>query len=275
MKLKRPKFRNLEPGEFPTAADGFNVVELKYDGWWGQLLIEGNNWKLYSRTGELKREGTFEGSPVPRSLLHGEFVFGTQWAKQRPEYGKLILYGAEEINGFDLRRASNEQVRSVMRDWLPSWRAMGILGSDSSLQLIKQYPIEQAPEMWRKYAEFEGLVFKHTDSVWGSAWARMKRNVEADYVCMGFENSTSDSFKGWGVKCIIGGLYNKNGDLVEVCRIGGGMDNDQRARFYANPHLYVKRVFTAEGKQLMKSGALRHPSFSRWRDDKKAEDCKL
>lgn len=270
MKLKRPKYFNLEPEEFPTKSDGFDVVELKYDGWWGQLVLENKVWRLYSRTGQLKKFGELKTPQPGRSIIHGEFCYGTQWAKGRQEYGKLAVYGAEELKGLDVRGQTNGHVRSMLIQMLPEIHAeTSIL---EGVFLVDQYSIEHAPKMWEEHEDFEGLVFKDSREPWGTAFARMKRNVTAEFICMGFEKSTSDSYAGWGVKSVIGGLYDKAGKLVEVCRVGGITDT-QRSAFFKNPNQFIGKVFTAEGKQLMKSGALRHPNFLIWRGDKRPEEC--
>jgi ATP-dependent DNA ligase len=100
----------------------------------------------------------------------------------------------------------------------------------------------------------------------------MKAQATYDYVCMGFEQSDADSFKGWAVKSVIGGLYIK-GKLERVTTVSG-ITHEQRAEFFRHPKRYIGRVFEAEGKALFSNGALRHPNFLRWRSDKPATACK-
>ena len=107
MKLDRPKFHNFEPGEFPPPGGMFDVVELKYDGWWGQLELEGFEWRLYSRTGQLKKHGKLR-EERRYSVLHGEYIFGTEWATEHPEYYDwLAVHGAEYVDGHLVRAASH------------------------------------------------------------------------------------------------------------------------------------------------------------------------
>ena len=139
--------------------------------------------------------------------------------------------------------------------------------------MVDQLPIEKAPELWKMAKPFEGLVFKNSQALWGSAFGRMKRDAQMDYVCMGFESSDSDRHAGWGVASILGGLHDADGVLRQACKVSG-LTDDQRRAFYDYPTGYVGRVFTAEGKAVTKTGALRHPNFVRWRDDKAPIECR-
>ena len=70
---------------------------------------------------------------------------------------------------------------------------------------------------------------------------------------------------------IRGGLY-ADGRLIEVLRVSG-LDDRTRQTLAADPERFVGRVFEAKGNALFKSGALRHPSFVRFRNDKFPAEC--
>lgn len=268
MKLNRPKFVNYEPGQFPTTSV-FDVVELKYDGWWGQLVIEGDRWKLFSRTGQRKQKGTLSRQ-YGKSIIHGEYCYGTQWAKNQPQvYNKIAVHHAEIIDGQPMTEVSHHTVRKILGRFLKELEGEEIV---NGLFLIDQWPIAEVEDVWAMYPDFEGLVFKNADAPWGAGYGRMKRDASMDYICMGFEKSEAERNKGWGVAAIIGGLY-ENGELVQKCKMGGMNDADRRD-MYLRGARYVGRVFEANGKKVMKSGALRHPNFVRWRNDKPAEECR-
>jgi len=273
MKLERPKFHNYPPGEFPTVGDKapyFDTVELKYDGWWGQLLLEGQRWNLFSRTGQLKKQGTLT-RPVERTLIHGEYCYGTEWAKDHPEYyDQLAVYGAEMLDGRDVREVEHADVRRMVDSFLVRLREQTIV---SGVFLVNRWPISAAREVWEQNTEFEGLVFKNSRDVWGSPYGRMKRDATIEYICLGFEESESDRHAGWGVASVIGGLIMKGTDTAfRACKVSG-LDDKWRAEFFQHPDKYVGKVFEAEGKKVTKTGALRHPNFVRWRPDKQAADC--
>lgn len=270
MKLDRPKYKNYEPEEFPTEKDGFDVVELKYDGWWAQVVLEGREWSVYSRTGELKRWGTLRRA-YKRTVIHGEWVFGTEWAQQHLEYqDQIAAFGMTELEGEDITDWPGSRMRFVLSKLLFQLSEEDILGG---LFLVQQYGLSQAVRLWELNEEFEGLVFKNSGAPWGARFGRMKRAVEMDYVCIGFEEALQGKFEGNGVASIHGGLVFA-GDVAPIlaCRVSG-LTDEQRREFYTNPNKYMGLVFTAKGKRITAKGALRHPNFVRWREDKVLEDC--
>jgi len=267
----RPPYKNLEPGDIPF--DEYDRVELKYDGWFTELHIEGHQWKLYSRTDRLIEEGELE-SEYPYTVLYGEYIFGTEWAKDHPElYSKIVVYGGRVAKGMDCSDLPQDEVRElilVVVDELNECED-AICGG---LMLVGSYQIEEAPALWAHEVlerKFEGLVFKKSNGVWSDGFARMKAEVTMDYVCIGFLESDSDTYAGNGVASVIGGLY-VDGDLIKKCKVSG-LTDELRREFYANPNKYVGRVFEAKGKKVSKKGALRHPDFIRWRDDKSPVEC--
>jgi ATP-dependent DNA ligase len=65
----------------------------------------------------------------------------------------------------------------------------------------------------------------------------------------------------------------EDGEVVEVGNISG-LNKRQRNEFYENPNEYKGKVFEASGKDVYEGGALRHPSFERWRPNKLPHECK-
>lgn len=275
MSLDRPPFSNYFHSKGFPSEDEFDKLELKYDGWWGQVLVEGNRWEIYSRTGMLKKSGEIAVS-LPRTLLHGEFVFGTEWAKSRKDlYGKVVLYDCEHYLGKDVRKLPLSKRRLLIEQFLEFLRGEGEELADKLL-LIEQYDVADAGDVWDAHVasgDYEGMTFKSSSGNWGDRMGRMKRTLTIDYVCVGFEESTSDRYEGRGVRSVLGGLY-VNGRLKKVCSVGG-LNDEQREAAFDDPTQFVGRVFEAEGYKLSKKGALRHPNFKRWRDDKPVEDCVL
>lgn len=269
----RPKYKTFDVGNFPSQ-DEFDIVEVKQDGWFSRLDIEHGAWKLYSRSSRLIDSGKLD-TDTGKSVIYAEYLFGTQWAKDRPElYGKLAVFGAEFLGGNDLRHMSIDTVYDKIGFFLDRYKedAPDILGKCFR---VKQHSICKAEEIWEQYVvgeNYEGLVFKNSQACWGQPFGRMKQAATMDYVCLGFEASESDTYEGWGVACIVGGLF-VDGKLKKACRVSG-INDELRAEFYRNPQKYVGRVFEARGKTVFKTGALRHPNFIRWRDDKSVEDCK-
>jgi hypothetical protein len=268
MKLDRPKYKNFKPGKFPTRADGFDSCELKYDGWWGQLLLEGHLWELYSRTGRRLEVGGLQRS-YTRTLLHGEYIVGTEWAKDHPEYyGLFALFGVEIFDG------KKPPYPDCTRRWASHYAAREIADENilGGVFAVNPYPIDKAPLLWRLNPEFEGLVFKDSQAPWGAPFGRMKREATMDYVCTGFLEANADRHKGWGVASIVGGLYVDGSLVTDVCATSSLTDT-QRADFYSDPGRYIGQVFEVKGKKITKTGSMRHPDFVRWRPDKRPEEC--
>lgn len=273
--MERPDFEDLEPEEFPGAP--YDVFELKYDGNWGHLVLGGKSWVLWSRNDLIQDSGE-SAAHITHTVLHGEHIRGTQWSKNHPElYGKIAIFGAEIVEGISLTGMSNDEMRKRIQDFLEKYSEEPII---ERCFVVDQFILALAPQIWKDSVingDFEGLVFKNSKAVWGQDFARMKKDITMDYVCMGFEDSDADSVAGWGVKSVLGGLY-IDGELQLVCKVGG-LSHELRKEFFDNPEKYIGRVFEAEGKVLFKSGALRHPHFGSkrnpdgWRIDKKSEDC--
>ena len=272
MKLDRPKAVDISPGDYPDKST-YDVCELKYDGIFGQLLIDDRSWAIWSRTGNLKRFGSLSRS-WPRTLLFSEFIFGSEWSKDNPSlYGKLAVFSAAMIDGCSTIDHTNSDLRCMLLSVVDD---LGNEDIEEGLFLVEQFPVHQAPSLWTSRVEeqkYEGLIFKNSGSMWSSGFGRMKANFTMDYVCMGFEESDSITYAGIGVKSVLGGLYHGE-KLVQTCRVGG-LTAEQREEFLDNPDRYIGRTFEAEGKKLSKRKSLRHPNFIRWRDDKDPKDCKF
>ena len=117
---------------------------------------------------------------------------------------------------------------------------------------------------------YEGLVFKDSTTPYKDkgAWMRMKAEVEIDYICSGMAPADPNSKYAGQVGAVIGTLYDRECDVN--C---GGLTEKQREVFTKREVECKGQVFTAKGNGWFPSGAIRHPKFVRWRDDKKPEEC--
>ena len=271
MELVRPDFETYDAGDFSQLSK-WDVFELKYDGFSCTFVMDNGTWTLYSRTGRVLDSASAESyKDIKRTVLYGEYIFGTEWAKDNESlYGKIALFDASMINGEDLLHVSNSEVRNKIFLFTVALFKTELSGK---LFLVSQFPIEKAKEVWDlevMHRGYEGLVFKNSKTSWGYGFGRMKKSITMDYVLMDVKESDSDSFAGIG-KSIIGGLY-VDGVLTKCCSVGG-LDISQREEFFKNRSSYIGLVFEAEGKKVSKKGSLRHPNFKRIRYDKKPEDC--
>jgi len=69
------------------------------------------------------------------------------------------------------------------------------------------------------------------------------------------------------------GLY-VNGVLTNVTKTSG-FDFEWRRKFSQEPDKYIGRVVELGGNEIFKTGAIRHSSFLRFRDDRSPEECIL
>jgi ATP-dependent DNA ligase len=128
------------------------------------------------------------------------------------------------------------------------------------------------------------------------SWVKVKRQKTFDVVFMGVELASEVSVKKGATtatKTRIAGQVGaiKYGQVIikaayqnglfevpesrELTTLGtvSGFDDATRADLTENWKDYVGRVFECTGQEQFKSGAIRHPRWVQWRDDKNAEDC--
>lgn len=258
----RPPYTDCQPGEPPT---GFDLVELKYDGWFAVATIDSGTCTFVSQTGRVI-ERRLVSRDLPTMTLVGELLRGTTWACETGRTGQFVVYDALYIDWAELSRKPLHARRRTLE------RLFADQPLPEAFQLIEQYPFQAWQELWKERVEtedFEGLVFKSSTGSYGEPHARMKRTVTAEYVCMG-ANPGSGRYADVAAS-IRGGLF-VDGKLKQVISVGGLTDELRRA-VWEEPARFVGKVFEAAGKALFSSGALRHPAFLRWRPDKPASQC--
>jgi len=255
--------------------EGNVVVQPKYDGRWGLLHHEeGSEFlTLWSRHGKIQNQViVHELMDFPEFKLHGEYIFGTSFAKSSPLENKLIVFDYE-IEGLPLHERLAKALSLVFRlqqigiDWVDFIEGDVAFDCEHSVDVIKEYLSGD------RVGKVEGVVLKQADSMFGDTWVRIKPIYDMDYVVLGFNQSDSDKYRGRMIKSIRAGIY-INGELTEVCQVGG-MNEAERSDMYQNPDKYIGKVFTATGKDIFKSGALRHPNYLRMHPEKKAQECIL
>jgi len=246
-----------------------DTVQLKYDGWWVLCVWHGNKLYLYSATArELAVFDVATYTDTSRYFI-GEYIYGTNWSLNANLPYKLYLHDAKQKLSGDLRYLLYRDRLAYIKDNVVKWK-------NSDIGIVESWPITSYKDLWNSYVlnkGYEGLVFKSSVSrEFGSLSRqfRMKKSVEMDYVCIRV-NEGKGRLEGT-MGSIDAGLI-VNGKFVDVCSVGGGFTDSQRHEIWINSKQYIGKVFTATGKQLFSSGALRHPAFDRWRFDKQANDC--
>ncbi len=264
-------YKNVESHEEAILA-GADIVELKFDGWWGRLVAQGGQAKVYSRQGQLKHEASLD---IPDCTLIGEFLKGTQRVVSGGEgaAGNLVVFDVLEMEGRCAAHlpwtARNRMVKGL--EQYGQW-----------IQPVKSFGIRASGSLWNAYVEggnAEGLVYKRSsDRYVGSTVWRMKKEFSMDYILISpYEGKGKHVGKLGGVN---GGLW-VDGKVVQRCKVGGGFNDAEREEIWNNFEKYAGRVLEVTGWQIFESGAMRHPNAARdpltgllkWRDDKEPQDC--
>ena len=292
MRINRPKFKEVtyEDALRKTSARmDYDVVEPKMDGIWGAMHIKKNGtYQIWSRTGKLKKEGkvinkhymiTFTDE-IDECVILGEFMYGSNWAKKHDVDGKFFAFDMVMWDGdWDFCENPLQLRRLHLRDKLEHVDDKDETPSNlfpDFVELNPQWDIDEWSDMWSEYVEemgYEGVILKRTDESYPDAtWCKIKARADIDYVCMGFGDGHEGTKYENTVGSIHGGLYNKEGELVDVCHVGG-LNETQRDFFNKHRDYFKGQVFTAYGYQIFESGAIRHGKFKHFRTDKSAGDC--
>ena len=270
--IDRPKFREMRYEAIRDIPEKYDIVQLKMDGIWGCMDIKDGVYKIYSRTGKLKVEGTVSNKKIDATIL-GEYMFGSHWGHKMGFNGSFFAFDClRYADDSYLHIVGNEPLseRLKFRDEL--LRELRKAGLDFVTPLL-EYPTVMWQQLWQEFVierGYEGLVFKDSQSAYGDkdAWARMKGEVEIEYVCTGFQPAAEDSKYEGLAGAVIGTLI--DWDCKVKC---GGLNYEMRFDFAKKPHTYIGQVFTAKGNGWYGTGAIRHPKFKGWRKDKSPEEC--
>ena len=247
----------------------YDIIQLKMDGIWGCMDIKDGVYKIYSRTGKIKAEGQVDNKELDATIL-GEYMFGSHWGNKMGWNGTFFAFDClRYADDSYLHILGNEplSVRLNYRDEL-----IRKLKLDFVVPLL-EYPTVMWQQLWQEFViekGYEGLVFKDSSSAYGDkdAWARMKGEVEIEYVCTGFQPAAEDSKYEGLAGAVIGTLI--DWDCEVKC---GGLNYEMRFDFAKKPDAYIGQVFTAKGNGWYGTGAIRHPKFKGWRKDKSPEEC--
>ena len=224
-------------------------------------MVRDGELRIYSRTGQLRDTWTVD--PGIDAVLVAEYLVGTSWAKASPEHRHLIVFDCLEHDGRDVRGEPQHRRREL---------AAGVVRTLSrrDVRMVGQYAARGWRRVWDDVVErdgFEGLVFKSSAAAYGAAWGRMKRSVDADYVCTGVHRDAA----GRPVSLAYGLYFGRT--LFPLGTVSSGVAADDLARAGREPGAYVGCVMRVVGQGIGVTGAMRHPVFIGWREDKVAREC--
>jgi ATP-dependent DNA ligase len=268
------------------------ICQEKADGWFASAVRQSKGTRLFSASSrELKnpqldqtREALDEVLPLG-TIVVGELGFGTAAETRIAEKN-----GFHRFLPFDI-----VQLKSTPTGSLPYWERFAHIaqlirkGKREEVQEILTMrlhamsvakKIDRVLEMYEsiKNSDGEGLMLKTADHPYVFPGVtdqvfKIKKLVTKDYVLMGYTPSDAPTFKkqGMNVGAMVCGLY-RDGKLTEVTQTSG-FPFELRKEFSENPKKYIGRVVELGGYQVFASGAMRHSSFQRFREDRDPEDC--
>jgi ATP-dependent DNA ligase len=233
----------------------FSLVQLKYDGHWCRLEFSGSNGTGYTTSDRAEVSGIV--CPLFRnSIVIGEHLFGTNWAKSNPDRtGKIILFDCVVLHGEDISLRPYIERYSQLENMVTNAR-------HPQLWLPQTYPATRLGSIWEQFVikrDFEGVVLRNDKQTYFDKLHRCKRDFETTYTCIGFTEGEGKHTGRLGALVV----SLPNGATGTV---GGGFSDADREYIWTHQADFIGREFDAAGKRLFDSGALRHPNFIRWKE---------
>ena len=191
-------------------------------------------------------------------ILDGEVVSGTCQQTIADLFRKNHKAKAASIYLFDVIK---DEVWKTRRQWM-----VENLQFNDDIKLVLQSELNaDIPSTYKKFRAlgFEGAVIKDVESEYfggevSEAWQKMKEKDTYDLKIVGFREgkvletlgSLEVSFKG------------------KIYPVGAGFTASERAHLWATRDSLISKTVEVACQELTKSGAIRHPTFVRIRQDK-------
>jgi ATP-dependent DNA ligase len=274
------KYKNFPTVQAAVAA-GFDAAQVKYDGFFAEVVVAGGNAVAYSRTGNVIATHPcpdFRGSAV----LVGELLIGTARSVGTPQFGRLMVFDCTYHDEYD-GHAECVPVAEMDYTCRRTIAAGVVLAFNGWAEMVETHHRGAVESLWDAHVVRdggEGLVLRktpregHGPGYAADTLGRVKAMETHDYVVMGVEEGQGKHVGRLGA--LVCGQYDACGRLVECCRVGGGFTDEQREGYWNARGRLAGLVMEARGYQYFEAtGALRHPQFSRWRGDKPAAECRM
>lgn len=235
-----------------AASRGYDIAQLKLDGWWCEAIAAHGEFTYYSETGrEFARSSSFG---LDGCTIRGEFMRGTQWSQHPDRKGRFYLYDITKIHGEEF----------TTEPYATRYRALRKLKLPECFTPVASYPISNSDALWNRFVlneGYEGLVFRRSSAPLGDAIFRCKREYTLDGIVTAFIPGKG-KYEG-SLGAVTATL--PNGNTTDV---GGGFTDAERHAIWSNQPTYLGRVMEFTANAIFESGAPRHPRFVRWRNDK-------
>jgi bifunctional non-homologous end joining protein LigD len=240
------------------------VHEIKFDGYRMQLRVEGGKAALRTRTG-LDWSQRFpqliaDAADLPDALIDGEVVAldeagspsfaGLQAALSEEKTDDLIFFA------FDLLHADGQDLTELpLSDRKNQLRAL--LPEGDRIRYVEHFTsggeavLQSACRM-----SLEGVVSKKLDAPYrsgkGATWTKAKCRAGHEVVIGGW-TTTGDAFRS-----LIVGIYNNEGELAHVGRVGTGYGRDKVAKLLPALKKLARKTSPFGGKGAPRGGANIH-----------------
>jgi len=255
---------------------GKYVAEPKRDGNWGIVKAVDREQRIWGRSG-LPQAVEFPQLPAG-TVIVGELGIGQQAALERQKsigHEFMDVYDILRIDYKDITEHDDPVRRNFLKSAYDSW-------SDEAKEWFLLNPRWNSNFRFRYGREDEGLVLKlvkgmptpYKGGTRSPYWIKCKREMTVDMIVMGWQETGAVTFKKKGLraaKYILCGVL-KDGKLVSMVKVGS-MPHQLKIDIAADFKKYKWKVAEIKCNKVFKSGSLRHPSFVRFRTDKKTDDC--
>lgn len=240
-------------GEIALAKErGYDIVQLKLDGWWCRTVCNPHQTEFYSETGRLF--DTMNPCQLDGTVLIGEFMRGTQWSQHQSRTGKYFVYDIWSAYGKPL----------TTETYLRRYQMLCKLKLPSLFQVVQCFHISDAEAVWQRFVMsegYEGIVFRRSVSPMDDVIMRCKREYTLDGIVVGFEPGLGKHDGRLGalrVQMASGATTN----------VGTGFTDDERQAIWDNQLNWLGKTIEFTANAVFESGNVRHARFVRRRDDK-------
>lgn len=243
-------------GDIDSARErGYDIVQLKYDGWWTRIVFTKEEVQFYSQTNRLYATMS-PNTELVGTVLISEAMRGTQWSEHPDRKGKFFLHDI-----WQYQNASCQDMKYIDRYKLLRRVEPKLL---DNFRVVACYPISEAEAVWQRFVMnegYEGVVFRRTISPVDDVLMRYKREYTLDGIAVGYEMGIGKH------EGRLGSIRFKLLNGTEAM-VGGGYTDAEREEIVANwPH-YLGRWGEFTANAVFESGNMRHARFVRWREDK-------
>jgi bifunctional non-homologous end joining protein LigD len=245
----------------PPSGDGW-VHEIKFDGYRMQLRVEGGKATLRTRTG-LDWSQRFprlikEARTLPDALIDGEVVAldeagspsfaGLQAALSDEKTDDLIFFA------FDLLHADGQDLTALPLSGRKARLKTLLPAGGERIRYVEHFASGGAAVLQSACRmSLEGVVSKTLDAPYrsgkGATWTKAKCRAGHEVVIGGW-TTTGDAFRS-----LIVGIYNDEGELAHVGRVGTGFGRDKLAKLLPALRALERKTSPFGGKGAPRGGA--------------------